>query len=308
MIEWTKRRKWLIAIVAAVLVVLVVLVARRGGHQVMVTKASVGSLNLRIAASGLVEAGSTDLAFESTGKIVNLYVQEGDVVDRSEILARIEPIGTVPGVPGGSDVIQAPYDGTVVDIYFRAGTVVAPGQPVLRVVSAAPPWVTAFIDSEDATHIKPGHRFRCRAGGYLSEPWEIVVRAVGEEAVPRRDLPGSSSQVRVRCEVLNPAFSLTPGTEVDIDAEVPLVQNAVLIPVAAVAHDGPDNWVWVVEDERARRREVELGPNNFDRIQIRAGLRPGDVVVVQGKQGLSDGQPVKAIPMPPMANQEPGGA
>lgn len=203
---------------------------------------------------------------------------------------------------GHTDVIQSPYDGTVVNIYRREGSVVAPGEPVIRLVSTGKPWVTAFVDSEDASYIRRGTTLQCRAGGYLSEPWDIVVRAVGREAVPRQDLAGSARQVRLRCDPVSPAFPLSPGTEVDIDGEVPLVGSAVLIPTSAVVREGARDWVWILESDRVHRREVRLGPNNFHLIQIVDGVRPGDQVVVHGKEGLSDGQRVKAGPAPPVAD------
>ncbi|UCC67571.1 MAG: efflux RND transporter periplasmic adaptor subunit [Armatimonadota bacterium] len=294
MIDWIKRHRWFL-LVAGVLIAVLVITRAAGRHpRVMVAEARTGPLYLRIAASGLVENDSADLAFQAGGKIVRLYVREGDRVAATDLLARASGLaGSRVGVPAG-DVIQAPYDGTVVNVYLREGAVAAPGQPVLRLVSSAKPWVTAFIDGEDASHLSPGQKLECRARGYLSEPWEIVVRAVGKEAVPRRDLPGSSRQVRVRCDVAGPAFPLAPGTEVDIDTEVPLVDRGILVPAAAVVHEGMDDWVWVVEDGAVHRREVELGPNNFDLVHLPRGLEPGELVVVTSKQDLTEGRRVKA--------------
>jgi multidrug efflux pump subunit AcrA (membrane-fusion protein) len=304
---WLSRYKWLVIAAVIILVVaVVVLWSHSRPPRVSVAQASIGPLQLRIAASGLVEGESADLGFEGQGRITDLYVREGDSVTANQLLARIEPIAVPSGItPSGSgqandDVIHAPHDGTVVQIYQREGAMAAPGMPVLRVVATGSRWVTAFIDSDDAPYLRRGQRLQCRAGGYLSQPWDIEVRAIGAEAVPRRDLPGSSRQVRVRCEPLSSAFALTPGTEVDVDGRVVMVENALLVPTAAVVHDGADDSVWIVESSTIRRRPVRLGPNNFDLIHIRDGLQPGQTVVVHGKQGLADGQRVRPAPMPPM--------
>jgi len=303
MIAWVIRHRWHLLLVALLVAAMAIVRARASRHEVFVSEAYSGPLHLRIAASGLVENDSTDLAFQVGGEVVRLYVQEGDAVRATDLLARLSSLDTPFGSTGAADTIQAPYHGTVVHIYLREGSVVAPGQPVLRLVSAARPWVTAFINGEDAIHIRPGQRLNCRAGGYLTEAWEIVARAVGREALPRPDLPGSSRQVRVRCDVVDPAFPLAPGTEVDVDGEALLADNALLVPTTTVVHEGADDWIWVVEDERVHRREVELGPNNFEFIQIRRGLDPGELVVVRGKQGLSEGQRVKARPLAPPTTQ-----
>lgn len=308
MTEWIKRRRWVVAGAVVLLALIAVLWVTSRAHEVLVAQAAEGPLHLWITASGLVEAESADLAFPVGGEIVDLYVEEGETVADSHILARLAPISAAPGALGAGDVIQAPYDGTVVEVYLRTGSVVAAGQPVLRLVSAGDPWVTAFIDSQDAAHVRPGDRFRCRAEGYLSQGWDLVVHSVGKEAVPRMDLPGSARQVRVRCDVVDGPLPLAPGTEVDVDGEVCLAESAVLIPTAAIVHEETRDWVWVVEGSRTYRREVQLGPNNFDLADIRGGITPGDTVVVEGKQGLRERQRVRAKPLPPAAGGTDGGA
>jgi multidrug efflux pump subunit AcrA (membrane-fusion protein) len=289
---YIRRFRWLLA-AAIVAAIVVAVLAGRHGTEVTATRAVTGPLLLRIAASGLVEAESADLSFAAAGHISAIDAEEGQQVSRSQALAWLEPIGAAPTAMDIGDVIRAPDAGVVVEIYLRVGATVTPGQPVLRVVRAAGRWVTAFIDSEDAAGVRPGQKLRCRAGGYLSRPWDLVVRSVGREAVPRRDLLGSSRQVRVRCDPVAPAFPIAPGTEVDVDGEVSLAHEALLIPAAAVVREGPHDWVWLVDGSHARRREVRLGPNNFDLVQVLSGLQAGQAVVTHGKTGLRDGQMVR---------------
>ncbi|NSW57159.1 MAG: efflux RND transporter periplasmic adaptor subunit [Armatimonadetes bacterium] len=304
------RHKW--AVLAAIVLILVAVmgVVRAMGRapEVTVARAHRGDLRLRIAASGLVEADSSDLSFEASGRISALYVAEGDPVARSQLLARISPVGGLPGATLGQDAIQSPFDGTVVEVYLRRGSIVQPGQAVLRVVSAAGGWVTAFIESEDAAYLSPGDRFACRAGGYLSRAWDVTVDQVGREAVVRRDLPGASRQVRVRMLPVQGALPLAPGTEVDIDGEVTLAHDAVLIPAACIVREGPRDLVWTVEGGQAWRRDVQVGPNNFDQIQILEGLREGEAVIVDGKADLREGMRVDAREEPSPAGDRAGGA
>ncbi len=307
MIDWLRRYKFVVAVALLLLIIMAAIIVRQRGHEVEVAEVCIGSLNLQIAASGLVESESADLAFVGGGRIVKLYVEEGETVTGSDLLARLAPVEAAPNLADIADVIKAPYDGNVVTIYRRVGAVVSPGQPVLRLVSSLSPWVVVFVESEDAVHLRPGQKLRCRAGGYLSPPWDLTIEEIGREAVSRPDLPGSAAQVRVKCSVDDPAFPLAPGTEVDVDANIPLIDRGILVPTAAVVHEGPDDWVWVVEDNQAWRRPVEVGPNNFDFIQIRSGVKPGDIVVVNGKEGLQEGQRVKVQSMPPMDQATAGG-
>lgn len=294
------RRYRYLLLAAVVAAALLVLNAVRGRlPQVEVAPAQYGSLTLPVAAAGLVEARAADIGFKETGRIVEVYVEEGARVRRDQLLARILPGASLAPAGGDlGDVIQAPWHGSVVVVYRRAGAVVQPGEPVLRLVETGAEWVTVFIEAEDAVYLQPGHSLYCRAGGYLSQPQRIVITDIGREAVPRPDLPASSRQVRVRCQPADPAFSLPPGTEVDVDGEIPLLSRGLLIPAAAVVHEGVSHFVWVVSaDNTVGRREVKIGPNNFDRIAITSGLKAGEHVAVSGKDQLREGRRVRPLPL-----------
>lgn len=311
MIAWAGQRKRRLLAVAAIAVVVGALVARHRSAlpEVEVAEATVGDLRLRIAASGLVEAESVDLSFKGQGKIANVYRGEAERASAGEVLARLDAsAGALTGQAApNDDVLLAPFEGTVVEVYRRAGAVVSPGLPVVRFVRDGRRWVTAFIDTDDAAHLRPGQHLQCRAGGYLSEAWDLEIVSVGREAVQRQDLPGSARQVRVRCEAASDRFPLVAGAEVDVDAEVPLVSNALLVPAAAVVHEGPRDWVWVIESGTVQRRDVSLGPNNFAQIQIHDGLAEGDTIVVHGKAGLTEGRQVTVKPVAEKDAETQGG-
>ncbi|MCE5237491.1 efflux RND transporter periplasmic adaptor subunit [bacterium] len=295
MIRWAGRYRYLLLALALAMAWLVVSALRGHVPRVEVARAETGSLSLPLAASGLVEARAADLGFKRTGRLVDVYVEEGNRVERGQLLARILPAAAF-GVTGGDlgDVIQAPYDGAVVVIYRRAGAVVNPGEAVLRVVETGAAWVTVFAEPEDAARLRRGQRLTCRAGGYLSQPFAMTVSEIGREAVPRPDLPASSRQVRVRCDPVEASFPLPPGAEVDVDGEILLLARGLLIPTNAVVHEGGEEAVWVVQaDDTVQRRAVTIGPNNFDRIAIAGGLQSGETVVVTGKENLRAGQRVR---------------
>jgi membrane fusion protein (multidrug efflux system) len=53
--------------------------------------------------------------------------------------------------------------------------------------------------------------------------------------------------------------------------------------------------VYVVNDSKAERREVELGIIKGDRVQITRGLQPGDQLIVSGHRFVAPGQDVKVV-------------
>jgi multidrug efflux pump subunit AcrA (membrane-fusion protein) len=67
-----------------------------------------------------------------------------------------------------------------------------------------------------------------------------------------------------------------------------------------VVAEGTGAFVFVVEDERARRRPVRLGQRTAGAVEVLDGLEVGAPVVRQGMQRLRDGASVR-VSAPPSA-------
>jgi membrane fusion protein (multidrug efflux system) len=57
-------------------------------------------------------------------------------------------------------------------------------------------------------------------------------------------------------------------------------------------HEGDETAVFVVENETAKRRIVKTGIETDDRVEITGGLKPGELVITSGQNGLPDGAKV----------------
>ncbi|MFN2547717.1 MAG: efflux RND transporter periplasmic adaptor subunit [Myxococcales bacterium] len=64
--------------------------------------------------------------------------------------------------------------------------------------------------------------------------------------------------------------------------------GAMTVPVGAVQITNGRNFVYVLRGDRVQRREVQLGVDGEDWLEIRSGLSPDDEVVSAGLEGLSD--------------------
>ena len=66
-------------------------------------------------------------------------------------------------------------------------------------------------------------------------------------------------------------------------------RRGLLVPLDALQRDASGEYLFVVDGDRARRREVRSGSTLGDRIEILAGLRAGERIVTRGFLGLRDG-------------------
>jgi len=101
------------------------------------------------------------------------------------------------------------------------------------------------------------------------------------------------------------ATHVPDGMAVDIEANAEMKKNALLVPADAVVEEATETFVYVVREGRARKAVVETGFSNYTQTEITAGLSPGDVVVVSGKDELGDGVKIRARPAHNDTDQPP---
>ena len=79
------------------------------------------------------------------------------------------------------------------------------------------------------------------------------------------------------------------GTPVQVAIDKGMHQGVVLVPAAAVVHEGEETAVFVVEKDMAHRRVVKTGFESDEQIEITDGVKAGEMVITSGHNGLPDG-------------------
>ncbi|MBI2896845.1 MAG: HlyD family efflux transporter periplasmic adaptor subunit [Deltaproteobacteria bacterium] len=103
-------------------------------------------------------------------------------------------------------VLAAPVGGTVLDVHFREGEVVAPGAPVVTIADAAHPFVDVFVPQQNVGGVRVGAAARIRVDSFpralggrvenVSQRTEFTPRFLFSE----RERPNIVVRVRVRVE------------------------------------------------------------------------------------------------------------
>ena len=71
--------------------------------------------------------------------------------------------------------------------------------------------------------------------------------------------------------------------------------GTLVVPRASVLRDGDKRHVFVVENGRARRREVQVGLSGLTEVEIASGLSEKDTVILPGSTALSDGLRIRPV-------------
>ncbi|MES2980187.1 MAG: efflux RND transporter periplasmic adaptor subunit [Pseudomonadota bacterium] len=99
--------------------------------------------------------------------------------------------------------------------------------------------------------------------------------------------------VRAKARFANAQLQIFPSQFVNVRLQLRTIENAVLVPVAAVRTGPTGDYVFVLNDDRTVSvRPVTRGQASVDKMQITSGLQAGERVITEGADRLKDGSRV----------------
>jgi membrane fusion protein, multidrug efflux system len=103
----------------------------------------------------------------------------------------------------------------------------------------------------------------------------------------------ATGTLRLKAEFANDDERLFPNQFVNVRMHVRTLEQAIVIPSAAVQFGSRGTYVYVVDEKKkARVRDVVLGPNDGTLQAVTKGLVAGDAVVLEGLDRLREGRGV----------------
>ena len=179
--------------------------------------------------------------------------------------------------------ITAPFSGIITRKNADVGDLAVPGKPLLEIENERNLQVAADIPESMILKITVGDDIPVSipAAGFSST---CTVKEVSPSADPLSRTAPIKLALPASPDIRSGQFarlSLPQGTE-----------KALFVPRSAIMSFGQMERIFLVQDGRARLRLVRTGAVEADKVEILAGLSPGDEIVVTGTKGLTDGQPL----------------
>ncbi|SEO89641.1 efflux RND transporter periplasmic adaptor subunit [Aquisalimonas asiatica] len=175
--------------------------------------------------------------------------------------------------------IRAPVDGAIDERMVSEGDYTSPGEPMLTVVSQDLLRIRLPFPETVAQRLEVGQPVQLRApvaGGDVD----------GSISELRPGLAEQSRTFEAIVNVENPGGWRQGGS---VNAVVLVEQReSVTVPNDAIIQRPSGEVVYVIEDNTAHERTVEVGRRGSDRTEIRNGLDEGEVIAVDGAGFLSD--------------------
>lgn len=104
----------------------------------------------------------------------------------------------------------------------------------------------------------------------------------------------TTGTIKLKARFNNEDDVLFPNQFVNARIKVDLLQNAVVVPTAAVQMGSEGNFVWTLDDaNKVSKHLVTTGIQNSQQVVIDAGLNAGQRVVTDGIDRLTEGYRLK---------------
>lgn len=178
--------------------------------------------------------------------------------------------------------IRAPFSGVIASADLEAGEVAGPGTAAARLVLLDPVKVTLSVPDRDVVGLEVGTAVEVYTDA-TAEPSEGKLVRIN----PAADIDTRAFMVDV--EVPNPERTLLPGMIARVRIAQTIAEDKLVIPQNFIVTKRDSNGVFVVEDNVAHWRPLELGSLVRDQVVVEGGLAVGDNVVVVGQRALADG-------------------
>jgi RND family efflux transporter MFP subunit len=240
-----------------------------------------------------VDAAKTDL--DSTDARILALRQQVQVAERQAELEQTNLDNTV---------IRAPFDGVAISKDAQPGEMVSPvsaGGGFTRtgigtIVDMSSLEIEVDVNEAYINRVTPRQPVMAVLDAYPD--WQIPGHVI--TTVPAADRQKATVLVRIGFEKLDPRLLPDMGVKVTFlrdtvaaASESPALQAATLAPKTAIRTEQGRSFVFVVRGDTVERRAVQVAGTDGDRLEIRAGVTPGERVVVTPAPELKDGSQVK---------------
>jgi membrane fusion protein (multidrug efflux system) len=261
-----------------------------------------------------VKAGKTLISLAQREQSALVEGAEAELAQANQELARLEPL-TAQGAVSRAEldvarrnansaaaqlravqsrqrdrVLVAPFDGVLGFRQVSVGSFVRPGDVVATLIDDSVMRLDFAIPSTFMASLKPGLEIEASSGDLPGRTFKGTVASINNSVDP------VTRSVRVRAMIPNEDGALKAGMFVAVTL-LAEPREALSVPEGALQPSGPETFIWTVSDGAqgpvANRVKIEVGLRQQGRVEVLAGLEPGQRVVTEGALRLREGAAIK---------------
>jgi membrane fusion protein (multidrug efflux system) len=191
--------------------------------------------------------------------------------------------------------VKAPFSGIVDEIITERGSVVAPGSPILRIISLGNMYLEAEVPEKYIGSIKRGTEVIVDFP-MLNETINTTISLVNNNINP------GNRSFKVQIQVPNKSGLIKPNLSSKININDYSNLNVITVPLSILSENADgEQYIYIAEttgknnQATAKKVIVKTGKSQGDFIEILEGLNDGDSIIKEGARSIKDGQKVSII-------------
>lgn len=185
--------------------------------------------------------------------------------------------------------VVAPASGVLFSLPVRERDFVHTGDLLADLADLRNVRVRAFVDEPELGGLAPGQSVEVTWDALPDRTWTGRTEAVPQQVVAH----GSRNVGELLCSISNDKMELKPNTTVNIRIQFSERKGVLMLPRAAVEVASARRYVYLVDGDRLRKREIKTGVSNDTQFEITEGINEGDTVALPGEVALQDGLAVR---------------
>jgi len=250
-------------------------------RQEMVPQQQLEAVQLQkeIAAANLTAAEARLSAVQKGASQEQLAVLEAQVKQAETALE-------LANLQLGYTRVTAPIQGVIAQLTVEVGSMAAPSLAAGLVVDDRQMKANALVPESYINQLRVGEavEIEAKASGSSFSGTISAITPVADQA---------TRQFPVEFSVVNSSNALKAGMMGTVYLTIGEGRNQLALPVDTVLFEGEQAYVYVVEDGRARRRNIKVGLNTGTLVGAADGLREGEQVISRGQHQVKNGMLVE---------------
>jgi RND family efflux transporter MFP subunit len=190
--------------------------------------------------------------------------------------------------------VVAPFDGVITQRNIDVGSLItadATGGTAMFAISQSDVirvWV--YVPQDAAFGVKPGVEAVIRVPDMPNLTFHGKVTRIADALQP------GTRTLLTEVDVTNPDDALQPGVYCTVELKIPRQSPALIVPASAIIFDQNGMQVAVVEDGLAHLHKIAITADYGTEVEVNAGVKNGDQVILQPPVSLADGDKVQITP------------
>ncbi len=179
--------------------------------------------------------------------------------------------------------IMAKMDGVISELTVENGDYVSPGTRIGKIAQLKQITVVFYLSEEKAKQVSLGQEFTFATSSNSGQEFKGMINKIAPSADPM------NKKIQIEGLVENSATNLKPETFVNIYLDLSqqvFDSSKIYVPMKAIIFGQNEKYVYVIENEMAVKREIEIGEMFGEWVEVMTGLNKSDRLIVEGQRNL----------------------